>query len=238
MDDFEYFKGEWLESGQGPGLSPTAFLVEQGPRSVLPTHFHRENEYQVVVQGGGKFGAHPVHAVTVHYAGAYTGYGPIVAGDDGLMYFTIRAVFEQGAVFLPSGREQMVRGPKRQLHSKSFFPKRAEELAALSQTSVRELFEPQADGIAATVIALPPDGQALAPPPSGGAGQFLMVLAGSLLQDTHRLTEWEMIFVSPEEPAHTLRAGPAGAEVLSLKLACKAREYLTSLDITQQESPS
>lgn len=224
-DGFEYFKGEWLESGQGPGLSPTVFLVEQGPHSRLATHFHRENEFQVVVHGGGKLGPHAVQAVTVHYAGAYTGYGPIVAGEEGLSYFTIRSVFEQGAVFLPEGREKMVRGPKRQLHSEPYPAAEADALAARKSTEALELFPAQPDGIAATRILLAPGGETRAPGAQGSGGQFLMVMAGTLVHEGRSLTRWESIFVSPDESPLPLRAGAGGADVLSLRLAAKAPEY-------------
>lgn len=227
-DGFEYYKGEWLEAGQDPGLSPTMFLVEQGPHSTLAPHFHRENEFQVVVQGGGQFGAHKVQAITVHYAGAYTGYGPVVAGDEGLSYFTIRSTFEQGAVFLPHGRDQMVRGPKRQFHSQPYPAADAQELAARRSTEVIELLPPQPDGIAATRILLPPGGQAQAPSPAGGSGQFVMVIAGSLVHQGRTFTRWEPIFLSPDEAPLPLRAGAGGADVLSLKLAAKALEYTTA----------
>lgn len=222
---FEYFKGEWLESGEGPGLSPTMFLVEQGPHSELAPHFHRENEFQVVVQGRGQFGSHKVHAITVHYAGAYTGYGPVIASEEGLSYFTIRAVFEQGAVLLPQGRDQMVRGPKRQLHSVPCPPAQAAELAQRVAVETAELFPTQADAVAATRILLPPGGHTQAPTPAGGSGQFLMVIAGSIVHDGRPLTQWETIFVSPDEAPLTLHAGAGGAEVLSMRLGEKAPEY-------------
>jgi hypothetical protein len=222
---FEYHKSEWLESGEGPGISPTMFLVEQGPGSELAAHFHRENEFQVVVQGGGKFGAHGVQAITVHYAGAYPGYGPIVAGDEGLSYFTIRSVFEQGAVLLPQGRDQMVRGPKRQFHSTPYTPASVNELAQRTDTEVVELFPPQADAIAATRILLQPRGETSAPTPAGGGGQFVMVVAGSIVHAGRTFTQWEPIFLSPDEAPLLLRAGDGGADVLSLRLAAKAPEY-------------
>ncbi|HEY8357467.1 MAG TPA: hypothetical protein VIL30_08380 [Ramlibacter sp.] len=221
---FEYFKGEWLEAGQDPGLSPTMFLVEQGPHSTLAPHFHRENEFQVVVQGGGKFGAHDVHAVMVHYAGAYTGYGPIVAGDQGLSYFTIRSVFEQGAVFLPEGRDQMVRGPKRQMHSKCYLEAGDQELRARTATEVQPLFPPQPDGVAATRILLPPGGAGEAAG-TGRGGQFVMVIAGSLVYQQRTLTRWETVFLSPDEGPLPLQAGAGGADVLCLTLAVTATEY-------------
>src|SRR5947209_4589797 len=71
-------------------VSPQAFLVEQDPDSVIEPHFHLENEFQVMVAGSGSLGRHPVEPVSVHYAGAHTGYGPIASGSDGLSYFTLR----------------------------------------------------------------------------------------------------------------------------------------------------
>jgi hypothetical protein len=224
-DGFEYFKGEWLEAGQDPQLSPTMFLIEQGPHSRLAAHFHRQNEFQVVVAGGGTFGAHQVQAITVHYAGAYTGYGPIVAGENGLSYFTIRAVFEQGAFVLPHSREKMVRGPKRQMHSESFPASDAAALAARAGVETIELFPPQPDGVAATRLLLPPGGEATAPAGAGSCGQYIMTVAGSLLHGGREFGRWEPIFVSADEPALALRAGPGGADVLCLRLATRAAEY-------------
>ena len=70
---------------------PTCYLVEQEPS------FHRANQFQVIVSGRGKLGREPVSALAVHYAGAYTPYGPIVSEADGIDYFTIRDAFDPGA---------------------------------------------------------------------------------------------------------------------------------------------
>lgn len=88
-----FHKGEWMESGQDPRLSPTVFLVEQPANTTLKTHFHGENQFQVFVRGSGSIGRETISPMTVHYAGAYTGYGPLLSGPEGLFYFTIRAVF-------------------------------------------------------------------------------------------------------------------------------------------------
>ena len=95
-----------MQGGRGPGLSPTVFLVEQPPNSVLAPHFHAQNQFQVVKDGSGTLGPHAVGPGSVHYAGAFTGYGPLVAGPAGLSYFTIRAVYETGANFLPARARQ------------------------------------------------------------------------------------------------------------------------------------
>jgi len=88
-----YFKSEFisppaeagLESHERDGVAPQSFLVEQDADSVILPHFHVQDEFQVVVQGGGSIGRHPLRALAVHYAGAHTGYGPITAGAEVLV---------------------------------------------------------------------------------------------------------------------------------------------------------
>ena len=51
---------------------------------MVPQHFHHVDQFQVIVAGGGRLGTHGVEPLAVHYAGAYTAYGPIVAGAQGV----------------------------------------------------------------------------------------------------------------------------------------------------------
>ena len=81
--------------------SPQAFLVEQEANATILTHYHQQNQFQVVVGGDGTLGRHAVAPLLVHYAGAFTGYGPIVSGAQGLQYLTFRANNDPGAQFLP-----------------------------------------------------------------------------------------------------------------------------------------
>jgi hypothetical protein len=49
-----------LKQGQTPpeagSLYPMAFLVEKEPHAVTKPHFHEADQYQVIVQGGGRLG--------------------------------------------------------------------------------------------------------------------------------------------------------------------------------------
>ena len=226
-DGFSYHKGEWMESGQDPLLSPTVFLIEQGAEKVLPTHWHRENQFQVVVGGAGTMGHHEIGPIMVHYAGAYSGYGPIIAGPQGVMYFTIRAVHEQGAMMAATDRERMVRGPKRQMTSERYQPLDDAGMAALGAPHCADLIPPAPDKLAAQVWQLPPGGSAMALEPAGSSGQFLMVLAGALHHADQALGQWETVFVSADEPAQWLQAGEAGAQVLLMQIPVKADVYHT-----------
>jgi hypothetical protein len=225
VDGDVYYKSEWLESGQDPLLSPTVFLVEQPPDTSLLAHFHAENQFQVFVQGDGRIGSHAIRALTVHYAGAYTGYGPLISGPEGLFYFTIRSVFETGTMAV-TDRSKMVRGPKRHFSTEPVPVAAAETLAALAAVETDDLIPMQPDGIAARVLRLPAGAQASSFDPAGGGGQFHVVLNGTLLHDDAVLGRWESVFVSNDENAYVITAGGSGLEVLCLQLAPKDPVYI------------
>jgi hypothetical protein len=221
---FEYFKGEWLESPATEAPSPTAFLVEQSAGSTLATHFHLQNEFQVVVAGDGRFGRHAVRAVSVHYAGAYTGYGPIVAGASGLSYFTIRSMFESGAHFVPEARDRLKAGPKVQRFGEPIDPIGPEQLRAMDAIHIDDII-PAEDGMLARVLRLPPGAPLPIRHEGASSGQFQMVLGGVLRAEAGPLGRFEMVFVTSDEADAGLVAGPDGAQVLSLQLPPRAVEY-------------
>jgi hypothetical protein len=225
VKDDVFYKSEWLEAGEDPELSPTMFLVEQAPNVSLQSHFHSQNQFQLFVQGSGQIGNHSITPITVHYAGAYTGYGPLIAGAEGVFYFTIRSVFETGAFYMPESRSNMARGPKRHLTSDAAAPIDTAALAALKHVAVQDLIPLQPDFIAAQLIRIPPGGTATGIDPKGSAGQFFVVTGGALVHKSGQLNRWEPIFASADEPRLSLRAGPGGAEVVLLQLPVKAAEY-------------
>ena len=59
------------------------------------------------MQGGGRLGTHDVGTVAVHYTDAWSAYGPIVAADEGISWFTLRNTWDSGARYMPAAREQL-----------------------------------------------------------------------------------------------------------------------------------
>lgn len=165
-----YWRSDLIASdaAEGGTWRPQAFLVEQDPDSVILPHFHEENEFQVFVEGEGAIGRNALRPVAVHYAGRHTGYGPITAGHCGLWYFSLRAIADPGARFLPEARERMERGPKRHL--------------------MGETIELQPDGIAAWVSSSQDF------PSHPGAARFYVVLAGAISSAGQDLPRLSVIF--------------------------------------------
>ena len=220
------YKGEWMATGEDSELSPTVFLVEQPPHSTLEPHFHRQNQFQLFVGGHGKIGAHALQSVTIHYAGAYTGYGPLVAGEAGIQYFTIRPVCESGMIPVSTGRDQMIRGPKRHATAGPLVLASPEELGALASPDVRWEIPMAEDGLGAAVVRMPP-GSVLADMAAQPAadGTFVVVLSGSVRHGQTGLGRWESLFFSSDEAVPELVAGENGAEMVFLYTPAKAEAY-------------
>jgi hypothetical protein len=218
-----FYKSEWMEAGDDPILSPTAFLVEQPPNTELVPHFHRQNQFQVFVDGGGMLGKHPVQTVTVHYAGAYTGYGPLVSGEQGIKYFTIRPVCEAGMVALDTGRDQMIRGPKRH-ESLGPIPvlgdsHRQDPARLHGETFLLPLAQ---DGLGVGELCLASGQRIALQRHAASQGVFIVVLGGTLRLGERELGEWDSVFISKDEAIPELIAGSTGLQCLSLH--CPPRE--------------
>ncbi|WP_326537883.1 hypothetical protein [Pseudorhodoferax sp.] len=220
-----FHKSEWMESGDDPLRSPTISLIEQAPNSTLGTHFHRQNQFQLFVHGGGSIGRDTLAPLTVHYAGAYTGYGPLVAGDEGIHYFTIRPVCEAGAIPVDQAREQMVRGPKRHAQAGPVACTPPEALAALRQASSEEVIAVADDGLGARVHRLPPHAPLDLAVPAATDCSFAVVLGGSLQHAERTLQRWESLAWWADETPPVLQAGPQGAELILLFTPPKAQAY-------------
>jgi hypothetical protein len=220
---FGFHRSEWMQSGSGPGLSPTVFLVEQPPNAVLAPHFHTQNQFQVVKDGSGTLGPHAVGPGSVHYAGAFTGYGPLVAGPAGLSYFTIRAVYETGANFLPLARDKLQRGPKRHAQGPVHEPLTPEALGALDSVRRVQLIAHQ-DDLEAFALQFPPFSKLEVGQPRG-SGQFQLVLAGALETPQGRLEAWESRYLSAGEDPGACAASSSGVHLLVLQMPATAPQY-------------
>ncbi|VTU45758.1 hypothetical protein SRS16P2_00311 (plasmid) [Variovorax sp. SRS16] len=207
-----------IETEAGPRPAPQAFLVHQQPGWVLPTHFHLEEQFQVVTRGGGTLGAHALDAVSIHYASREAGYGPLVAGADGLDYLTLRTVTDPGAWYLPESREKMRKGLRKR--QESVGPVRVStsaSLAELAQPATEVLIASDASGLAAWVVRVPPCGRATAPAQRDSGGRYHVVVSGALATHGELLGPPACVWHSGDEAPMALHAGAAGLEVLVLQ---------------------
>jgi hypothetical protein len=184
-----------------PGtIYPMAFLVEQDPEAVVGAHYHQADQFQVMVGGAGRLGTHDVVEGGVHFAGAWTAYGPLAAGQAGLHYFTLRNGWDPGARYMefPENRATLRSLPRRHREAVGEVP-------------------PGADGLSTRRYQLDAGASAEGPDPAQSGGQFWLVLAGSMLCEGTALPLRSCVFVYPHEAAFLALAGPDGLTVLMLQ---------------------
>ena len=215
-----------LQEGEIPPRSgtlyPMAFLVEKDPGAVVRPHFHEADQFQVVVQGGGRFGVHEVNTVAVHYTDAWSAYGPIVAGSEGISWFTLRNSWDRGAQYMPGARAALRAARAHHQHrERTSDPMPASspaELARLGRTERIAGLDCSPDGLATSRLRLPAGACALGPDPATGGGQFWIVLAGeATCEGSELLPVLSCTFVAPADPAPRFVAGPEGAELLGMQ---------------------
>jgi hypothetical protein len=194
--------------------SPQAFLVERpyaGAR--INPHFHDVDQFQVVVKGDGNIGKKEVKPVTFQYADAFTPYGPIVARDDGISFFTLRNVASGGHFVMPGSKHLMACRAGRNIAGVFEVGKRQMKPG---EVTTEPLMKPQDDGVDAIGLRLGAGADAETPASNGG-GQYILVCGGTLLQDGKEMGADSLIRVDAGEAAPRLRAGAGGADVLGMQ---------------------
>ncbi len=208
---------DYTDPKPGENRQPQAFLVEQEAGAAVPPHFHYVDQFQVFVAGTGHLGRHEVSPLSVHFAGASTGYGPILPGNDGLSYFTFRAsADETGAQYLPGARSRMRAGPRRNVVVERIFLSTPTALTERAASETEQALE-KGDGLAVYLLRIAPNEALATPDTSLGCGASMLVANGELVLNAKPYPAWSCLYAAGSEGAISLQAGKSGAEVLYLR---------------------
>ena len=221
----KYFRHDYFASEPDSEYSPQSYLIQQLPGVINPLHFHQQNQFQVFIEGSGSFGKHAVEPYIVHYAGAFTGYGPIVAGATGLHYLTLRSSRDPGAKFLPAQMDEFRKGPKHHYTTPSMKPMELADLNQLKDTNFRWEHLDLPSGLGVGELQLAPDHAYDLKVPNNSSGIFVVVMQGSLIENTHTLSKNENMYISQQIETYTIQAMQGGAHLLVLQMPMKHQAY-------------
>jgi len=214
-------RGMYVEGNESnDNAQPQGFLVDQPAGSVTHPHFHESNQFQVFVGGSGRFGKKPAAPLTVQYASGHTPYGPIVAGDDGVRYFTLRQRWDPGAKYMPQMRDRLQRGRQRQALVADLPVQDAQDLARRTDNETLNFIGPEDDGLLGALVSVAPNASATVPDAGKGAGQYHVVVAGSMRASDERDDYLERLsceYVFANDQAMQVTAGKDGLQLLVLR---------------------
>jgi hypothetical protein len=198
---------------------PLAFLVNGPPAFVIPPHFHEIDQYQIFVGGSATLGKHKVLPGSVHYADAYTPYGPITATEDGFNYITLRPRSIIGYHEMPEGGPLLkpvneARGRRGRMMVADIEPGQPRETAA------KALFE-EPDGIAAYSLSAGA-GEKLPQPEVDHGGAYYVVLEGEVTAAGTTYPPRSTIWVGQGEAPPAMTAGVEGASAAFMSFARQA----------------
>jgi len=196
--------------------TPMAFLAQGSAHRVLRTHFHVVDQFQVMYNGSGTLGKHPVGFGAVHFSRAYTPYGPIAYSDKGLGFITLRAHRDPGAQYLPESREVLDQAVSRTPWQATVAPD-FDLVPGESGVAMKALDGLTGhDGLAGWSVKLNAGAKAYAPDPSKGDGQYILVLKGGIVHEDALRKDLTVVWVGRNEGPYQLVAGPEGMEGLVL----------------------
>ena len=189
---------------------PNAFLVRMFSQG--GAHYHGADEFQVVVEGKGKLGRHELTPVSVHFARAYTPYGPLFPDKEvGWGFLTLRVRLNpDGTQRIPAATEKLKKIPNRK-------PWQASVHVAFDKKGLSEVQELKNDqGLFVQTLNLSAGESAKCGAPTGGDGQYVVITKGSLMHGGREHRALAIVFVSHDEGAFTAQAGASGLEGIVL----------------------
>lgn len=204
------FFGEVLKVHDGP----QGFLADwTNPGARIDPHFHDIDQFQVVVRGTGRIGKKRIEPITFHYADGFTPYGPIIAEEEGIGFFTLRVASSSGIWPMPGSRQFM---PGRAGRNIAGIFRIDQASPADGQANRETLIPATPDGMTAEGLRLGPGAWAEGHATDGG-GQYCLVCAGAIEHQGTLLGRNALVWVDPGEDVPRFKAGPNGASVLILQ---------------------
>ncbi len=211
-------RGQYMEGAEvnDNGL-PQGFLVQQPPGAVTKPHFHETKQFQVIVDGEGIFGKQRIAPISIQYANAHTPYGPIISGEHGITYFTLRSRWDPGAKYMPASSDKLVKGRQRSKLVAGVPSDLPSIRLNRKAPTLDSIIAKESDGLAAWRLCLGPWQISTVVTPVNSGGQYMIVSEGAMLFRGSSLTRLSLLFLTAGEEALRVVAGEEGLDLVILQ---------------------
>jgi hypothetical protein len=159
---------------------PEGFQVWMPPSSTANAHFHRIDQFQLFFgAAGAQFLRTPIEKGTmlIHYTDAYSTYGPFIAGDEPLEFFTLRAIHDEFIGYMPQDRALRTHRGGRHFQEEVAITGGLDEPG---RVEISEIVERQDDNLVAYDVRSGPGADIDLPTSAGSNGQYCYIVAGDM----------------------------------------------------------
>jgi rubredoxin len=219
------WRTDFMRPGKDDPDGPVAFLAESTPKRVLRSHFHECDQFQIIALGGGTLAKHTLAFGGIHFSRAFTPYGPITNGEQGIGFITLRNKRDPGgkAQFVPDYSEKLKSVKARDPWQVTEMPTFKALSAGENSTCVQFKEMQDERGLAGYAVTVRANTKVAAPAPSKD-GQYLIVTKGSLFDKGVEKKGLSVIWVGGDEKPFELQAGAEGLEVVALNFPRESNE--------------
>jgi hypothetical protein len=190
------------------------FHVTMPVDGVGPAHFHDVDQFQVFFGvPGARYGRDTVPDLLVHYADAFTPYGPFSCGATALKFYTLRAQCTVRTLYMPNDRKLIPPGGKR----RNLYATPDLGIPPHGKSSITALFNPQTDGAMAWLVAAGADAVFRTPQPEGGMGQYCCVVKGAVELVNRTFPEKSLGWMDATDPPVEIRAATWGCAMVVMQ---------------------
>ncbi len=193
------------DNTDAPDLAmPQAFRIARpADLGQLRVHWHPVAQFQYFVAGAARMVRHDVERGCVHYADAFTPYGPLDVTGDEVAFLTLRPVGDTGAFFMPESQPEL---RAHRIEQDTAIPRR--NLSYDLRDASAGVLVSDDDGFAIEVRDLAPHTSTAIDP--GVAGSYVVVVDGALVDGDRAVDVDACCHV---HASTVVRAGPRGARI-------------------------
>ncbi|HMG44292.1 MAG TPA: hypothetical protein VK611_23360 [Acidimicrobiales bacterium] len=194
---------------------PQGFLVDFEGETTVGAHFHPVDQFQVFFGGPGSwYQRHPIDELMVHYADAYTTYGPFGTEGGLLRFFTLRPDHSTLTAYMPGSRDKLLRKGRRNVHVS--LTEQAGRCPAPGDAAVHTALA-DGDGLSVHLVTLGPEARIALPTASTPRGEYRCVVSGAIVVDDTPYGPRSLGWYERDEAPATVESGPDGLALLVLR---------------------